>query len=243
MDLSLLLVGAGIGSALIYCNALNGHLSLQIYGCFSILVLLIIWLYNTTEDKINDKNDKATCSSRSPYEKKKYPSDTYSFLALYGPRDNADLFSFGLMVFLFQATLVTLMILSVVAQEMRTAGEVDNPDSGSDWVKDVFSNFIPSNVSDLTRMTQIVALISYMVFADASLLDISSAVEMFPPLFQSNNKDERNKTVQILVSCSLRCTQGLLAICAVFLLVMTSSEVTEIILNFTAVSHREKQSR
>eukprot|EP00537_Pseudo-nitzschia_pungens_P007886 CAMPEP_0172377638 /NCGR_PEP_ID=MMETSP1060-20121228/69004_1 /TAXON_ID=37318 /ORGANISM="Pseudo-nitzschia pungens, Strain cf. cingulata" /LENGTH=1154 /DNA_ID=CAMNT_0013105339 /DNA_START=368 /DNA_END=3833 /DNA_ORIENTATION=+ len=282
MDLSLLLVGTGIGFALIYCSAHNGPLSLKIYGCISTLVLLITWLYNTTKDKINDKNDKATCSSRSPYEKKKYPSDTYSFLALYGPRDNADLFSFGLMVFLFQATLVTLMILSVVAQKMRTAGEVDNPDSDkvgfgtfipsnvSDLTRSLslpsntghaddtsvvaqemrtagevdnpdsdkvgFGTFIPSNVSDLTRMTQIVALISYMVFADASLLDISSAVEMFPPLFQSNNKDERNKTVQILVSCSLRCTQGLLAICAVFLLVMTSSEVTEIILNFTAVS-------
>eukprot|EP00536_Pseudo-nitzschia_multiseries_P018400 jgi/Psemu1/55421/gm1.55421_g len=159
-------------------------LDLQIYGCVSLLILLILWAVNVW---INNENldDKI-------------------------PRDPS-------------RTLFTFMILSVVFPEMRTIGEVDNPDSDAadvDW----FAGFIPANVTNLVRTTQIVSILSYVVFADASLLDISKAVEMFPSLFQSSIRDDNYNS-------------GFLAIFAVFLLIMTSSEVTEIILNFTAVSN------
>ena len=45
---------------------------------------------------------------------KKFPSDCYSFVALYNPKTDADEFGFGLMVFLFQSVLFLLMILSVI---------------------------------------------------------------------------------------------------------------------------------
>jgi hypothetical protein len=38
----------------------------------------------------------------------KYPSDSYSFLALHGPRDDLVFFSFGVMAFLFQFTFLLL---------------------------------------------------------------------------------------------------------------------------------------
>eukprot|EP00536_Pseudo-nitzschia_multiseries_P018273 jgi/Psemu1/248640/estExt_Genewise1.C_23270002 len=127
------------------------------------------------------------------------------------------------------------MILSVVAPRMRTAGEVDNPDSEGGAV---FGAFIPSNVTDLVRTTQIAAILSYMIFADSSLMDICTGIEMFPPLLNllRTNDCEKHYLGRILFACALRCIQGILAVFAVFLLVMTSSEVTEIILNFTAVT-------
>eukprot|EP00536_Pseudo-nitzschia_multiseries_P018852 jgi/Psemu1/116984/gw1.3244.2.1 len=123
------------------------------------------------------------------------------------------------------------MILSVVYPKMRTAGEVDNPSSEDSG----FGTFIPSNVTDLVRTTQIAAILSYMIFADASLMDICTGIDMLPPLFQSNGYD-KFYLGRIVFACILRCIQGILAVFAVFLLVMTSSEVIEIILNFTAVT-------
>ena len=73
----------------------------------------------------------------------------------------------------------------------------------------------------------------YMLFPDASLLDVAKAIELFP---RFNPRTADDKTRCIVFSCFLRVTQGLLAIIAVFLLVMTSSDVIEIVLNFTAVN-------
>jgi len=83
------------------------------------------------------------------------------------------------------------------------------------------------------KVTQGLAILSSLVFPEASLLDISIAIQMFPQLCKNNQNE---KKWGVAFSCILRSIQGLLAVIAVFLLVMTSSDVTEIVLNFTAVN-------
>ncbi len=182
-------------------------------------------------------------------EENKYPQDSYSFLALHGPRENFVFFSFGLMAFLFQFAFLMLMILSVVGKELQTGNigdGIDNPGNpgslrGLGWA----SSFFPSNTSNLARATQITSLLSFMVFADETLLDIAKALELIPPLWSSSSSKESMTSSQqqrnhrlwgLMFSCVLRFVQGIMAVFAVFLLVMTESSVIDIVLNFTAVN-------
>ena len=161
----------------------------------------------------------------------KYPKDCYSFLSLYGPFRGTEFFFFGLMVYMFQMGFLLLMILSVVHKEWSTNGEVDNPGLGR------FAEFINANSSPLVRATQIMAILSYIIFSDASLQDVVKAVETFPRFDQANSTDRIGCMV---FSCTLRFTQGCLAIFVALMLVITSSNVIDIILNFTAVNFISK---
>ncbi|VEU33797.1 unnamed protein product [Pseudo-nitzschia multistriata] len=178
--------------------------------------------------KKNDENDNI---SYTDDDEKKFPADAYSFVALFSPWKDSDVFCIGMIVFLFQSTLFLLMILSVLCPGWRSTGVTDNPDS--DFESHWWAGFSPANASPIVKATQIIALLSFVVFPEASLLDISSGVEIYPDLWR-RNLDE--STLLIAFSCTLRIIQGLLAILAVFLLVITSSNATEIILNFTAVN-------
>ena len=64
------------------------------------------------------------------------------------------------------------------------------------------------------------------------MTDIAEAIKLHPGREALRDKDLRG----LALSCTLRLIQGIASILAVFLLVMTSSEVNEIILNFTAVN-------
>ena len=202
--------------------------SLQIYAGISILILITLNIVNTWRTIVNT-------GSFTEVPKKTFPPDSYSFVALYSPKTNADAFCFGLIVFLFQLILFLLMILSVIYPEWRTIGEVDDPASKldgtdiSDWV----GGFILAKVTPIVRATQIIALISCVLFPDASLMEISTAIEMFP---RWSERNQHEKVWYIVFSYILRGIQGFISIIAVFLLIMTSSDVTQIILNFTAVS-------
>jgi len=156
-----------------------------------------------------------------------YPADCYSFLACYHPFKNPGFFAFGFAVFMFQMLFLSFMILSKTLPLLSSNGEVDNPSEGP------IAAFIPSNVSVLVRLTQITAVLSYCVFADSSLKDVVTAVEMFPRFDRARNNDQLGLVV---LSCTLRFIQGLLAIVGTLLMVITSSDVVEIILNFTAIS-------
>lgn len=189
--------------------------------------------------KDNDKDDED--------EDEKYPQDSYSFLALNGPFDNFSFFFLGVLVFLFQLAFSTFMILSVVNKDLRSGdlGDgVDNPGNPYDtsgeegWGP---SGFLPANASRLVRATQITSILSFLVFADDTLLDIAQAIELFPLVCQSRSKSGTNKAEYhrhwgLLVACFLRLIQGIAAVFAVFLLVMTESSVIDIVLNFTAVN-------
>ena len=77
------------------------------------------------------------------------------------------------MVYLFQITFLILMVLSKIHKKLSANGEVDNP-SG-----DLIATFIHSNASYLVRATQFTALLSYVVFADASLQDVVKAGTLY----------------------------------------------------------------
>jgi Leucine-rich repeat (LRR) protein len=175
----------------------------------------------------------------------KYPKDSYSFLAFHGPTDNVLFFSFGLLAFAFQFVFLILMILSVVKKDLRSGdfGEgVDNP--GSAYGLGLASGIFPANVSQLVRVTQITSILSFLIFADQTVMDVAKAIELIPPFWlkdlslnqKRNGNSLRNYNWGLFFSCVLRFVQGMLSVFAVFLLVMTSSTVIDIVLNFTAVN-------
>ncbi len=105
--------------------------------------------------------------------------------------------------------------------------DVDNPEEG------IVARFIPSNVSGLSRFAQYMALLSYCIFADASVLDVVKAVETFP---NSTNAKSGDKIGRMIFSCVLRLSQGVFATIVALLLVIQTQDVIDIILNFTAVN-------
>jgi len=156
-----------------------------------------------------------------------YPADCYSFIAIHSPFSSPFFFLFGFTVWVFQIMFLIYMILNKLHTNLGLNGEVDNPSS------DFMANFIPANVTELVRATQITAVLCYCMFADSSLKDCAAAVEQFPR-FDRTKPDDRHWLV--VFSCFLRFCQGFMAIFATFLLIVTTSDVIEIILNFAAVN-------
>ncbi len=166
-------------------------------------------------------------------EERKYPRDCYSFVALgLSIKNNCIPFFFGCLVFLFQFSLLALMFFSKTYfftskwQALSQNEDVDNPDQS----KDTFNggSFIPANASVMVRMTQFVAVLSFVVIGGESLNDFTEAVMNFP---RSCNR----KYVWLQVSCVLRGLQGLLACVTAILLVVTDNDVIDIVLNFAAI--------
>jgi hypothetical protein len=177
-------------------------------------------------------NNEDDCSS-STFSSKPYPADTYSLLSLHGPVGNPGFFSYGLMVYLFQMTFLVLMVLSVIHPKWSSNGDGDNPDGGRGSLLEILAEFVPSHVSPLVRATQITATLSYIIFADSTVLDVVTAVELFPRFNQTTIDD---KLGCMVFASILRLSQGILAITVTLLLIVTSSTTIEIILNFTAIN-------
>ena len=114
-----------------------------------------------------------------------------------------------------------------MASSFSKTDDLDNPDQGF-WAR-----FIPANLSSLSRIIQFMALSSYCIFADESLKDVATAVETFPTYSKLKKGDKFGRMV---FSCALRFSQGALATIVVLLLVLTTSDIVDIILNFTAVN-------
>jgi len=103
----------------------------------------------------------------------------------------------------------------------------DNPEQG------FWATLVPSAVPILAKATQYMALITYCVFADESLKDIVTAVETFPKFSRAKPGDNVGL---MSLSCILRFSQGMMSTFVVFLLVLSTTDVIDIILNFTAVN-------
>ena len=181
---------------------------------------------NEQQEEQNNNNKNNNGGGRDHVET--YPADCYSFMAIHSPLKDPGFFAFGFLVFTFQIMFLLYMVLSKVHKEYSSSGEVDNPSNG------YFAAFIPSNVETIVRATQVTAVLSYCIFADSSIKDVVQAVESFPRFDQATNDDHVRLAC---FSCFLRFTQGLLAIFATLLLIMTSSDVIDIILNFAAVNY------
>lgn len=123
------------------------------------------------------------------------------------------------------------MVLRVIHPKLSTNENDDNPDAGLEG--SFWAYFVPANAGNLSKATQFMALITYCVFADESLKDICTAVETFPNFRRVKPGD---KVGLIITSCILRLLQGVLATFVVFLLVGSTVDVIDIILNFTAVN-------
>jgi len=152
-----------------------------------------------------------------------FPPDCFSFLSLHGLKDNPIFFCFGMLVFVIQMSFLMLMVLSVIHKKWNNNGFVDNPGTN------LLASFIAANSSPLVQATQILAIISFVLFADASFLDVATSIETFP----TRSKDA---TRAMVVSCVLRFLQGIMAILVTLVLIVTSESVIEIVLNFTAVN-------
>eukprot|EP00536_Pseudo-nitzschia_multiseries_P012630 jgi/Psemu1/209266/e_gw1.493.44.1 len=159
-----------------------------------------------------------------------YPQDTYSFLTLHGPFDQPIFFGLGIMISFFQLSLVFMMLLSVLHPHWGTRHD-DNPADG------VLSNIVAANSSPVVQATQLLSILSYVLIADASILDIAAAVEAFPSFSKVADGD---KVKCMVFSSMVRFLQGLLAMFAVFLLIITSDTAVEIVLNFSAVNFISK---
>uniref|UniRef100_A0A7S4EMF5 Uncharacterized protein n=1 Tax=Pseudo-nitzschia australis TaxID=44445 RepID=A0A7S4EMF5_9STRA len=146
-------------------------------------------------------------------------------MALHHPINEPGFFFFGIMVWSFQMIFHLLVVLRV-AGPMSTNEDMDNPSDG-------LFGFIPSNVVNLSRVTQFMAVLAYCIFADESLQDIVTAVECWPKFSKVKKED---KVGLIMFSCILRFTQGVLATVVVLLLVVNTADAVEIVLNFTAVN-------
>jgi len=170
----------------------------------------------------------------------KFPKDTYSFLVLNGPDDDWSWpteklfnFAFGLVPFILQMTLICLLLRSSIDVKRGTVGENDNPDAEIDGAWSV-SGFLPSNANSVVMWTQLVSILSYVIYPDASLQDILKAVEIYP---RSSLVQSGDAVGCMRFSCLLRGIQGFSAMFATLLLVLTSNSVVDIILNFTAMTY------
>ncbi len=217
-------------------------------------LLLFVYLYNRKIKEFNNTDTNAaaktsesvTSEDDANEEMEKCevcPQDTYSIFAYYSPSQNTEIFSFALIIIFIQLALLVIILLSVTVPRLRAVGEVDNKDDAMDDNGNrIFGwpgyRVFPSNCSDLVRATQVVSIMAYFFFPDASLSDITTAFELFPlPLCGDKSDPERaGKLTRLRWSCFFRFLQGMLSAITVWLLVMTSSDVIEIILNFTAVN-------
>jgi hypothetical protein len=188
---------------------------------------------NNNTNTGSNVNTSITSNDNGGHGTEYYPDDTYSLLALHGPIKNPRFFFFGLMVFLFQITFLLLMVLSVVHPNWSSIVDVDNPDAGRESIKEFIAQYVPSHVSPLVRAAQLMATLSYIVFADSTIRDVSLGIELFPR-FEHTTSDD--KVGCMVFSSILRFIQGVLAIIVTLFLIVTTNNVIEIILNFTAIN-------
>ena len=211
-------------------------------------LLLSIYVYNLKIKEFNNTDNNAVAKTSESVsreddakeeveEREEYPQDTYSIFAYYAPSQNPEIFSFALIIIFIQLALLALMNLSVTVPRLRTLGEVDNKDAEMDdtgsWIGYRIFN---SNCSDLVRATQVLSIMAYFFFPDASLSDITTSFVLFPWSGDKKDQDRAGKLTRLRWSCFFRFLQGMMSAITVWLLVMTSSDVIEIILNFTAVN-------
>jgi len=147
-----------------------------------------------------------------------YPSDTYSFMALYGPIDKPIFFFFGFFVFVFQIALLLYMLLETVKEEW----------SSIEYHYDEHSD-IAGDAETLVTGAQILAILASTLFLEASLHDITTTLKIF-----TSNHKTLNRC--IIMSCIFRLIQGVLATASSFLLIITSTTVKNVVLYFAAIN-------
>eukprot|EP00531_Pseudo-nitzschia_arenysensis_P000704 CAMPEP_0116123948 /NCGR_PEP_ID=MMETSP0329-20121206/5021_1 /TAXON_ID=697910 /ORGANISM="Pseudo-nitzschia arenysensis, Strain B593" /LENGTH=968 /DNA_ID=CAMNT_0003617899 /DNA_START=197 /DNA_END=3101 /DNA_ORIENTATION=+ len=186
--------------------------------------------------KVVEKTTQEVEKDKSP----KYPTDSYSLIAMNGPKPSFlwyELWSeqkcfyfwlFGMMVFLFQTSLYALVLFGQTDMRWGTVPSSGNPASG------FFADLIPPNTSGFVRVAQVVSLLVYVIFPDSTVNDLLNAYKYFPRCLCSNTNEDPVWAMRF--ACFLKGSQALFGIVTTWLLVMTSDSVLAIILNFTAIN-------
>jgi hypothetical protein len=159
--------------------------------------------------------------------------DTYSFIAL-GPEKNVLPFALGLAVAAFQLIGFALILMSKCNRRMHQNEDVDNPAKNIDDL----ARFIPTNETGLVLAAQLFAALGFVLFKNDSSLDVFQSVYEFRRMFKNwKEKQSNDNDVSQFFSTFFRFAQGLTASFTALLCLMTSSDVIDIILNFTAVNY------
>lgn len=168
--------------------------------------------------------DKDDCDGDDRY----YPKDSYSILALNGPKcgqwpkQKLLFFLYGLAPLVFQTGILQLMLLHL--KQKRGDHEHANrsyPDFDLDCLIQI-------------RIAQATSMLAYILFPGSSFQDVTRAIHLFP--MRSTNSDSNFPVQCVRFSCILRGLQGLLAMFVVFLLVVSTHDTLAVILSFTAVN-------
>jgi len=165
-----------------------------------------------------------------PKEDIRFPPDCYSFIAQgYSTSEKWIPFVYGLVVFLLQIAFLVLIICSKIVRRMSSDEDNDNSDETGQ------AKYMPANASHVVRATQFLAIITFFLCAEdeGSMMDIANSVRSFPLYL---HQDLSNKNLCHALACTLRFLQAIVACYTLFLLVMISTDVIEIILNFAAVN-------
>ena len=193
-----------------------------------------------TEEEKEDKKEKA------------YADDTYSFIALgffqtavkessdsdndksskKGKKSKSCLpFLLGFVVFVFQVSLLSLMLISRAWKHTSQVLDVDNPDQETGFP----ASFVNANASYPVRVTQFLSTLAFFLFGGESLSDVVQAVLNAPAVFPSCDENYRRKEFPLQFACMLRFFQGVSGCLTAMMLVVSSNDVIDIVLNFTAV--------
>jgi len=114
-----------------------------------------------------------------------------------------------------------------------TSEENDNPDAeDEEGLKQIFATFIPTNTTNIVKVTQVMSLLIYALFPGDSVQDLAKSFRYYP----KSDLNDYEPTRCIKLSCILRFIQGVMAVLAALILVLTSRTVMDIILNFTALN-------
>eukprot|EP00535_Pseudo-nitzschia_heimii_P011738 CAMPEP_0197195562 /NCGR_PEP_ID=MMETSP1423-20130617/31367_1 /TAXON_ID=476441 /ORGANISM="Pseudo-nitzschia heimii, Strain UNC1101" /LENGTH=975 /DNA_ID=CAMNT_0042649221 /DNA_START=449 /DNA_END=3376 /DNA_ORIENTATION=- len=158
-----------------------------------------------------------------------YPRDTYSFLAFYDWKTDNDIVCFALLIFLLQVFFLATMISCSVIPSWKNK-VTDNVHEGS-------MGMFAANAKTIVSITQVTSLVAFILFPYECIEDLIVAIEFFPRRRLQRNAD---KSYLLAFSCILRFTQAVLGIITIFLMVMTSTNVIGIILNYLSVNHISK---
>ena len=95
------------------------------------------------------------------------------------------------------------------------------------------ADLFATEAGPILRCTQFLSLVTSVVFVDSSVSDVITAINTAPNYKIATKYD---KVGSMALACFLRCIQGLFAVIVSVFLVFNSTNVIEVILNFTALN-------
>eukprot|EP00984_Skeletonema_dohrnii_P019471 scaffold9308_cov133-Skeletonema_dohrnii-CCMP3373.AAC.3 len=159
-------------------------------------------------------NASASSESESDFTQRSLPEDTFSFLIYSNVRSRP--FWWATFVFLFQIAIYVVLAIDII-----DASDPNNP------LK------FPVNVGGNVRAAEFLAIVVAIITQD----DVRKAVNLLRDGFDENlvNAHEGATKTKWILSIVLRGSEGLLGLFLTFLLIMQSSTVIDLLLNFLAM--------